>query len=79
MSEGYELKKDQNLSNVGVLRVDDHIILPHKLKDSVVMLKDKSIVSVKQMFNSEVKVCKFKKIKPAFNYPSCSSLIDICS
>ena len=57
--------------------INGHMTIPNDFKNSFVMLSDRSVASVNKIRGTYLEVYKYRAIKPALKYPTCSSLLDM--
>ena len=77
ISEGYQFKKTELIKNKRGMIIKGHMIIPNDFKNSFVMLSDRSVASVKKISGTSLEVYKYRAMKPALKYPTCSSLLDM--
>ena len=79
ISEGYTLCCINPIDSTASpqLLLGNHKIIPNQIKNSCIILKDKSVVSIEKMEDGVFTVRKFKKLKSAYNYPLDTSILDI--
>lgn len=74
ISEGFIFKK--KIKNIN-FNVNGHEVIPKDFKNSIVLLKNKSFLSIQSVDNENITGNKLEKLKPAVKFPGNSEMLDI--
>ena len=77
LSEGYSFSHKHFENSDRTFVINGHRIIPTKMKDSCILLHNESVASVEEIHEDNLRVCKYKIIKPATKYPTDSSIIGV--